>query len=426
VELGIPVLAREVPTLRGATATPGIRTPQQLADAAARLLDGDEPARLRNLAAWRLALDANTPERQADALRLAYGPAPRPILINGKWLGAPQSGMQRYAGELARRLLDADATARVAVPRGVTLPRWLPAERVVRARLTGVLFEQLELPLLGRGSTLVNLAGAAPIVAREQLVVMHDATPARFPRTFSRRFVLWYRFMYLALSRRALHLATVSEFSRLELSEVLGIDALRIAVAANGHEHAFAEPGFAPTAELWARAAKPYVLFVGNLTPSKNLAPVAAAFAAEGVPVIVVGAASTTRVYAREAGLDIPGVWLAGRLSDAELAWLLRGARALVFPSLYEGFGLPIVEAQALGCPVIASDRASIPEVAGAGALYFDPLEPRQAVDLLLGLDSATRSRLVALGQENAERFRWDDTARTILALARGAKVVAR
>jgi glycosyltransferase involved in cell wall biosynthesis len=426
VELGIPVLAREVPTLAGATATPGILTPQQLADAAARLLDGGEPARRRNLAAWRHTLAENTPEHQADALKLAYRATVRPILINGKWLGAPQSGMQRYAGEIARRLLDADPTARVAVPRGAALPGWLPTDRALRARLSGVPFEQFELPWLGRGSTLVNLAGAAPIVAREQLVVMHDATPARFPHTFSRRFVLWYRFMYRALSRRARHLATVSEFSRLELSEVLGIDARRIAVVPNGHEHAVAEPGFTPTPELRARAAEPYVLFVGNLTPSKNLAPVSAAFAAAGIPVIVVGAANTTRVYVREAGLDISGVWLAGRLSDAELTWLLRGARALVFPSLYEGFGLPIVEAQALGCPVIASDRASIPEVAGAGALYFDPLEPRQAVDLLLGLDSATRSRLVALGQENAERFRWDDTARTILALARGAKVVAR
>jgi glycosyltransferase involved in cell wall biosynthesis len=426
VELGVPVLAREVPTLAGASATPGILTPQQLADAAALLLDGGGPARRRNLAAWRRTLAANTTEQQATALGLAYRAASRPILINGKWLGAPQSGMQRYAGEVARRLLVADPTARVAVPRGARLPRWLPADRVVRARLSGVPFEQLELPWLGRGATLVNLAGAAPMLTREQLVVMHDATPARFPRTFSRRFVAWYRFMYSVLAGRARHLVTVSEFSRRELAEVLGVDALRIAVATNGHEHATAEPGFVPSAELRTHTAEPYVLFVGNLTPSKNLLPVAAAFAAAGIPVIIVGAAHTARVYVREAGLDIPGVWLAGRMSDAELAWLLNGARALVFPSLYEGFGLPIVEAQALGCPVIASDRASIPEVAGAGALYFDPLQPLQAVDLLLGLDSATRRRLVARGHENVDRFRWDDTASTILALVRDAKVVAR
>ena len=114
-------------------------------------------------------------------------------------------------------------------------------------------------------------------------------------------------------------------------------------------------------------------------------------------------------------------------MSDHELAELLRGATALVFPSLYEGFGLPIVEAQALGCPVIASDRASIPEVAGDGALYFDALDPAQAVALVRSLDAGTREGLVQRGHANVARYTWDATAMTLLSLvARGTAVSAR
>lgn len=406
IELGVPVVAREVPTLKGAIATPGLITPAQVAAAVEHLLAGGPAARERNLEAWRELLAENTAVQQAAALRGLYSPS-APITINGKWLGSRQSGMQRYAGEVARRILSLEPSARVIAPANAVLPEWLPAGRVTRSRLSGVGFEQFELPWRSRGTTLLNFAGAAPLVKRDQLVVMHDAAPARFPQTFSRRFVAWYSVMNRVLSRRARHLATVSEFSRSELVDVLGTD--RFTVAGNGHEHVL---GLGAVAE-----SAPYVLCIGNLTPNKNLVPVATALAADGIRVVVVGAGGASNVYAQQAGLDIPGVELAGRVSDDELATLLRGATALVFPSLYEGFGLPVIEAQALGCPVIASDSASIPEVAGDGALYFDALRPEQAVALVRSLDADTRRVLVERGHANVSRFRWDSTAATLLSL---------
>ncbi|CAN5346637.1 hypothetical protein BH09ACT5_BH09ACT5_20350 [soil metagenome] len=416
VELGVPVVAREVPTLRGAIATPGLTTPAAVAAAVDALLAGGAAAREQNLADWRALLAENTAEHQAAALRGLYLAPRAPLLINGKWLGSRQSGMQRYAGEVARRILDQRPGARVVVPANGVLPEWLPADRVVRSRLSGVPFEQIELPWRARGATLLNLAGAAPLVKRDQLVVMHDAAPARFPQTFSRRFVAWYSVMNRVLSRRARHLATVSEFSRGELADVLGVD--RFAVAGNGHEH-LVGLGSEPLRR------EPYVLCVGNLTPNKNLVPVVAELAAAGIRVVVVGAGGASSVYARQAGLDIPGVELAGRVDDDELAALLRGATALVFPSLYEGFGLPIVEAQALGCPVIASTSASIPEVAGDGALYFDATRPAEAVALVRSLDDDTRSALVERGRENVARFTWGATAGALLAQVDAERVGA-
>lgn len=412
VARGIPVIARDVPSLAGATATPGLATPAQVAAAVDALRRGGEPARAENLAAWRALLADNTPERVAATLDAVYRPAaPRPLVLNGKWLSARPSGMQRFAGEIGRRLLALDPSARVAVPRDAVLPDWLPPHRVDRLRSRGLLFEQVALPVRTRGRILLNLAGPAPLSRRRQLVVMHDAAPMRHPETFSRAFVAWYRVMYGVLSRTARYLATVSEFSRGELAAVLGVPAERFLVTYDGHEHALEALALADPTPVPGE----YLLCIGNLTPSKNLAPVTRALAAAGERVVVVGAAGPSRVYAAEAGLDVPGVELAGRLDDAELARLLRDARALVFPSLYEGFGLPIVEAQALGCPVIASTAASLPEVAGDAALYFDPRDPAAAVARVRELSEAERSRLRERGRANVVRFSWDESAAAIL-----------
>jgi glycosyltransferase involved in cell wall biosynthesis len=343
--------------------------------------------------------------------------APRPIVLNGKWLAATATGVQRYAGELARRILERDAAATVIMPSDAVRPDWVPEHRVVVSRTHGFVFEQLALPWLARGKLLLSLAASGPLVTREQLVMIPDAITARFPGTYSRQFVAWYAVLHRALARRARYVITISEFSRRELADVLGVAEERFELVVPGHEHAL-EEFTAPTDPALIEATRtPYVLCIGSLTPSKNLAPVTRALAEAGIPVVVVGASGVKRVYAEEAGLTAPGVHLAGRLSDPELRHLTRGARALVFPSLYEGFGLPVIEAQAVGCPVVASDRASIPEAGGDAALYFDALDPAAAVALLETVDQE-RESLVARGHANVARFSWEASADRVLAIA--------
>jgi len=361
-------------------------------------------------------------------------PRPRRLALNGKWLGQELTGTQRYAREVTRHLLPLLSDRPILrVPARAVVPAWLEeGAEVRRSRVSGTVFEQVALPWAARHDLLLSLGGAAPLLARRQVATMHDATPFRLPETYSRAFRTWYRLMYRVVAHRASLVITVSEFSRRDLSDVLGVDPDRLVVVPNGVDHVD-RPGDDATAVLPAGAPDgSFVLMVGPPAVHKNIAPVAAALARQGVVVVVVGGGSH-RVFGTSPGggasaalapSDPSGgrVQHLGRVTDTELAALYHQAAALVFPSLYEGFGLPVVEAQRLGCLVVAADRTSLPEVAGDGALLVDPTSPddvaRQVVDLLA--DPARAARLRDAGWENARRFSWDASAvRLAAALSR-------
>jgi glycosyltransferase involved in cell wall biosynthesis len=340
------------------------------------------------------------------------------LALNGKWLGQELTGTQRYARELTRHLVPGLPDRPVLhVPANAAVPRWLADHvDVRRSRLRGTAFEQIALPWAARRDLLLSLGGAAPLLARRQIATMHDATPFRLPHTYSRAFGAWYRLMYRTVAHRAQRVVTVSEFSRQELTEVLGVRPDHIVVVPNGVEHSDAQGA----GEVVDVGDGPYVLMIGPSAAHKNITPVATALARRGLHVVVVGGAGVQRVFrtgAAVGGTDDQigpgGIRRIGRVTDAEITWLYRHASLLVFPSLYEGFGLPVVEAQRLGCPVVASDRASLPEIARDTALLVDPTDPDQVagrvVDLLGDRDRLTR--LTALGRANAARFRWEASA---------------
>jgi glycosyltransferase involved in cell wall biosynthesis len=343
---------------------------------------------------------------------------PSRLALNGKWLGQEMTGTQRYAREMTRHLVPHLPEPPVLhVPAGATVPGWLERHvEVRRSHLRGTAFEQLALPWAARRDLLLSLGGAAPLIARRQVVTMHDATPFRLPDTYSRTFGTWYRLMYWTVSRRAERILTVSEFSRRELSDVLGVSPDRVVVVPNGVEHSDASGAV----EGLDVGDAPFALMVGPNAPHKNIAPVARALADRGIHVVVVGGAGAEGVFrAGEAASATGGetgsgrIQRVGRVSDAAITWLYRHAAVLVFPSLYEGFGLPVVEAQRCGCPVVASNRASLPEIAGESALLVDPTDTdqlaQQVVELLA--DPPRLAELAIRGRANAGRFRWDASA---------------
>ena len=341
-----------------------------------------------------------------------------PVLLNGKWLAQARTGTQRFADEISRRLLvDPRLDVMVGLPSDATMPTWLPTERVRRSRLRGVAFEQLALPALARGRVLVSLAGPAPLVVRRQVATFHDATPFRYPATYTRAFRAWHQLIYRVVSRRALAILTVSDFSARELAEVLDRPLGRFHMVSNGADHLDAIP---PTPPDLGPGGVPnwFVLCVGTLAVHKNLAGVLDSLEKAALPTVVVGARGSARIFAGTAdvGGDTSVIRYAAHLTDAQLVWLYQRAGVLVFPSRYEGFGLPIVEAQSLGCPVIVSQAAGLPDVAGPGAILIDPDRPDDvpAVVRRVLADPVWRAQVVAAGRRNADRFRWADSARLV------------
>lgn len=337
------------------------------------------------------------------------------VHVNGKWLAQALTGTQRYANEIVRAIVSADCMDLIVhVPADAKPPDWLfrPRIKVRRAPVKGIVFEQIYLPLATAGKLLLNFAGPAPLLKRRQLVTMHDATPFRFPRTFQPAFVAFYLVMYALLSRTAAQLVTVSLFSADELADVLRIPATRFIVVGCAADSLLDVQPSRPDLDLCGDQ----YLVVGTRAQHKNLTAPVIAVAGSGRTVVVVGVSGDPQVYSATSALDHRAI-SAGRLTDAELAWLYRNTRALIFPSRYEGFGLPPLEAQALGCPVVCSEAASLPEVCGDGALYFDPDDPATLLAQLdrLESDSAVADELRRRGFANAQRFAWQVSAQKVI-----------
>jgi len=350
--------------------------------------------------------------------------------INGRFLTQPLTGVQRYACEIVRELDSLLAEAHrlassleidLIVPSGDA--RALPLNAIKTRVLSGPvghLWEQTILPRHLNGGVL-SLCNSGPVFHSKQIVCIHDLNTRLYPASYSLQFRVLYRILLPMLGRTAGTITTVSRFSAAQLVSH-GISAAeKIAIVPNGHEHALRwRPRHSKKTQ--SAAGPDTVVLIGSLAPHKNIGIVlglAQDLAAVGMKIAVAGVGDARIFKANEASLAADNIFWLGRLSDEELAALLKDSLCLAFPSLTEGFGLPALEAMALGCPVVATDQASVPEICGDAAMFASPHDPDAWLKQILRLrrNQALRAELATKGPSRAKAFSWRKSAEQYLEL---------
>jgi glycosyltransferase involved in cell wall biosynthesis len=345
--------------------------------------------------------------------------SPKSITINGRFLTQPITGVQRYAYELLSALdtlLHTGAIERIPVtlvvpPNVKTLPQWSWIQIRQAGRYTGQFWEQFDLPNHIRGTLLFTPCGGAPVVHPHHVITIHDAGIFSTPNAYTFRYRNYYKILQFFLSAKATHIITVSEFSQREISRFFRIPPEKITSTMLSGEHILR---YEPAPSILSRhqlLPGKYVLAVGSKNPNKNLRGLILAseyLRAPGTDFVFVGGANQS-IFS-EAQVVSTDIKEPGLVNDNELRTLYENAACFVFPSFYEGFGLPPLEALTLGCPVIVSNAASLPEIFGPIATYCDPHAQADIARQILHITQGShpgRAEMLSY----ASRFTWQRCA---------------
>jgi glycosyltransferase involved in cell wall biosynthesis len=339
------------------------------------------------------------------------------VVIDADVLGRARTGDESYVENLLRELARAETALRLAalsrqpdrVPPGIEAVPVGVRSQIVRM---GIRLPRLLRRL--RPSVSHFLYVVPPRAPGRVALTVHDLSFERRPELMSRSDRLLFRSLVPRSVRRADRVLVGSEWTRADLVERYGIPEQKVVVTPYGVDPVFGTDG--P-----ARDGTPYVLFVGGLQPRKDPTTAVDALTKLDPDLRLVFAGPPLRKsrelvdHVRRLRLS-SRVEFTGYVAKSELAALYRGAACLVLPSLYEGFGLPLVEAMASGTPVVATTAGALPEIAGGAAVL---VEPGDAEGLAAGVERALadRERLVAAGLERSTRYSWAETARRTLAV---------
>jgi len=331
------------------------------------------------------------------------------IAVNTRVLLNPTTGVQRYATAILPRL---EGLVRTVQP---------------RVRMTSVLnqgWEQFVLPLRLRGDLLWSPANTGPLSVHNQVVTVHDAAPLDHPEWYRGSFIRYFNWLLPRLVRGVRHVITDSQYSRDRLVALTGVLPEKITVIPLG-----VGDGFFPRSEeeilgacaRFGLVRDAYILYLGSIEPRKNLPRLLEAWRAtrhrlpSGMVLALAGGYANLRAF-RKVKFDPKreGVRFLGHVEGDVTPALLGGARAFVYVSLYEGFGLPPLEAMSVGTPVLTSAATSVPEVVADAALAVDPEDTgaiAKGIEQLVQ-DDDLRDRLRRAGMERARGFTWEESAR--------------
>ena len=331
------------------------------------------------------------------------------VVINGSFLAQPPTGVQRFAIEISIELKRLAPHVTIVAPKN-TIPSAATdaLNPEIIGKFTGHRWEQIDLWWYARTkkALLLNLDMKGPLLYRNKIITIHDLNFLHNPRWVSRRFYYFYKFLTMAGAHTSRLVLTVSEFSKAEIQRFLRVPASRIEVVYNA------------VTKLDAATDKDrpvpgdYILSVSSTHPRKNLKRLMRAFRQlrpDNVTLVLVGLPHSDDL----SRMTYENIVFLGHVEDKVLVSLYRQALAFVYPSLYEGFGIPPLEAMSFGCPVVASHASSILEVCGDAVLYVDPNNVDNITDGLDRIirDKDLRNELAEKGLKQCKNFSWTKSA---------------
>lgn len=347
------------------------------------------------------------------------------FVVNGRYLTQKATGVHRYAFEICNKLHEMGVDFHVAVPNEIH-PDYKFNFKVVKCgSLNTHLWEQISLPryLKRIGSPLlISFTGCGPINYSNQIMTIHDVSHERYPEWFSKNYYRFYHYMMPRIGKKAHAVLTVSEFSKKEIVDTLGINVEKIHVVHSNvpfHNKPSKEEILSFTRNP---EAERYILAVSSMDPRKNFVRLVQAFDKikdKSVKLYIIGMSFKAFNTPDLQKLIGENVHLPGYIPDEKLQTMYQNALLSVYPSLYEGFGLPPLESMTYGCPVINSDIPALREVSQDAALYVDPYNVEditQKIEQLL-VDEPLRKELQEKGLLQIKKYSWDKSAKQVYEL---------
>lgn len=337
------------------------------------------------------------------------------VVVNARFLTQNVTGVQRFAMEICLQLKTMLEEVEFVTPDDIAQNEaFLALDAKIIGTHHGHIWEQLDLPkyLKTKGKPLlVNLANTGPLFYKNKIVTIHDVAYKVFPQTYPKSFLLYYSVMIPRLLYGSRHIVTVSEFSKEEICKFYHISKDKVSVVYNA-----VSENFKPVSQV----DKAYFLAVSSLNYRKNFIYILDAFRKYQEKggkefLYIIGDLKNTSF--KEIDLseykNNSKIKFLGRVSDKELIKYYSNAVAFVYPSLYEGFGIPPLEAQTCNCPAICAKTSCLPEIFGDSVLYCNPYVSDSLVSSFkkITTDEVLRLSLIEKGKRNARKYSWMKSA---------------
>lgn len=340
------------------------------------------------------------------------------LLINGKFLSQPITGVQRFAREILIELDNhvgdlAQNLPVILIPsNAIDVPNFKNLKLIYTGLKGSHFWEQIYLPFVSRGYKILNLAGSAPLFKLNQFMTIHDAAVFEANSAYSSIFVLWYQFLFAVQARLSRKIFTVSTFSAKRLIQALPALKNKIFITPNGHEHILRIKSDDDFLRSYGLKYKSYYFLLGSFNPNKNIKiilEIAKNLKNSDIIFVITGGINSES-FAKVCN-SMPtskNIRYLGQVDDSKLKSLYLNAKCLIFPSVYEGFGIPVLEALALGTNVIASDIPAIREVGEDLISYFQADKPDQLLKLIVDYENG---KIKDINPEDAKntlaKFSW-------------------